>query len=426
MVAMPPPRSPFSLVAYRTAVGLASPLAGPLLRSRAARGKEDPARLGERMGHASAPRPHGPLVWMHAVSVGESLSLLPLIGALKAERPDLAFLVTSGTKASADVLARRLPAGATHQYAPIDTPGAVGRFLAHWRPEVGLFAESELWPNLILGARHAGTRLALVSARMTEKSARAWAARPAAAGAMLRCFEVILPQDAQTERRLLQFGATIGGRLNLKRLGAPLPHDPAELARLTAAVGGRRVIVAASTHPDEEATIARATVALAPALLLVIAPRHPERAKEIVGALAGRRIGVRSQGGGIDPDTEIYLADTLGEMGLFLRLAQLAVVGGGFAAGVGGHNPLEPARLGVGVVSGPGVDNFADIYAEMAAAGGAVIATDRAALSSRLAELWAAPGAMAAMGRAAFAYAESQGAQLDAALTLLRPLLPAA
>ena len=209
---------PFSLRAYRAAAELGSPLARPLLEARARRGKEDPARLGERLGHASAPRPDAPLAWLHAVSVGESVSLLPLVGALAAERPDLALLVTSGTRASAEILARRLPPSALHQYAPVDTPGAVSRFLAHWRPDAGIFVESELWPNLILAAREAGVRLALVSARMTQKSAKGWSSRPAAVRVVLESFELVLAQDAATADRLTQLGARVAGRLNLKRI----------------------------------------------------------------------------------------------------------------------------------------------------------------------------------------------------------------
>lgn len=419
-----PPRAPLSLAAYRAAAGLIAPLAGPLLRARARQGKEDPARLAERLGYAGIARPPGPLVWLHAVSVGESLSLLPLIAALRAERPDLTILITSGTQASAEVLAQRLPIGVLHQYAPVDTPGAVARFLAHWRPGAGLFAESELWPNLILAARRTGVRLALVSARMTEKSAKAWAARPAAAGAMLRSFEVVLPQDAATEARLKALGAAIGGRLNLKRIGDPLPADAAELGRLADAIGERRVLVAASTHPGEEARIARAASGLSSAPLLIIAPRHPERGPEIGAALAGRRVARRAAGEPIGPETEVYVADTLGELGLFLRVSQLAIVGGAFAPGIGGHNPLEPARLGVGAISGPYAHNFADIYAEMAAAGAVRIAPDEAALAEALTQLWREPQRMAKMGAAALAYASDQGAQLDAAMELIRPLLP--
>jgi 3-deoxy-D-manno-octulosonic-acid transferase len=417
---------PISLIAYRAAAGLAAPLAGQLLRARARQGKEDPARLPERLGHASARRPAGPLIWMHAVSVGESVSLLPLIGALAAERPDLALLVTSGTRASAEVLARRLPTGAIHQYGPVDTPGAVSRFLAHWRPAAGIIVESELWPNLILSARRAGVGRAVGSARMTEKSARAWSAQPSAVRAMLKSFDLVLPQDDGTRGRLESFGARINGRLNLKRVGDPLPYDAAELARLKAMIGERPVVVAASTHAGEEALIARATAGLGEDLLTIIVPRHPERGDEIARAMAAWPSARRSTGEPIAPATRVYLADTLGEMGLFLRLADVAIVGNGFPRGGEGHNPLEPARLGVGAISGPEVVNFADIYAEMAAAGAALITQDEAALTETLAALFADRSRIAAMGQAALAFAQVQGDQRGAAMDLIRPLLPAA
>lgn len=425
MTAAATPRRSLSLMAYRAALGLAAPLAGPLLKARAREGKEDPLRLRERLGYASARRPAGPLVWLHGASVGESVSLIPLIGALRAERPDLAFLVTSGTRAAAEILARRLPADVLHQYAPVDTPGAVARFLAHWRPGLGLFAESELWPNLILGARRAGARLALVSARMGEKSARAWSARPAAARSMLASFDLALPQDAATAGRLETLGAHVAGRLNLKRVSAPLTCDPAELERLRAAIGGRPVVLAASTHAPEEALVAAATAGLAPDLLTVIAPRHPERGDELWRDLGGPAAARRSTDDAVTPGVRIYLADTLNELGLFMRLAHLVVMGGGFAAGVGGHNPLEAAQLGVGVVSGPLVANHADVYAEMAEAGAAVLVREEE-LPATLARLTADPAALRAMGAAGLAYAERQGAELKAAVAVLRPLLPAA
>src|ERR1700722_13419729 len=247
--------TPVSLRLYALATGLAEPLAPMLLSRRVKRGRGVPPRRGERLGRASRPRPDGPLVWLHGASVGESVSLLPLIARIGAARPDLTVLVTSGTRTSAELLGKRLPAGAIHQYAPVDAPGAVARFLEHWRPGLGLFVESELWPNLILGARRRGVRLALVSARMTEASARGWARRPNAARAMLAGFETILPQDDASAVRLAGLGGRVTGRLNLKRLGAPLAVDAAQFAALKAAIGDRRVILAASTHPGEEALI---------------------------------------------------------------------------------------------------------------------------------------------------------------------------
>ncbi|RAK61758.1 3-deoxy-D-manno-octulosonic acid transferase [Phenylobacterium hankyongense] len=412
---------------YAAAAGLLEPLAPSLLRRRARRGKEDAARLSERLGRATVARPAGPLAWLHGVSVGESLSLLPLVAALRARRPDLALLVTSGTVTSAEVLARRLPPGVIHQFAPVDGPAAVGRFLDHWRPDVGLQVESELWPNLILGAKARGVRLALLSARMTEDSAVGWARAPASARAVLGAFELVLAQDAATEGRLRRLGASPGPRLNLKLVGDPPPFDEAELGRLRAATGGRRVVLAASTHPGEEPIVAQAFRQAADRGLLVVAPRHPDRGPAVAADLAsaGFRVGRRSLGEAITPQTGAYVVDTLGELGLFLRLADVAVMGGSLVTGIGGHNPLEPARLGVPIVTGPHVFNARDVYDEMFAEAAAIQAADPGALARHLHGLLAQPVVARRIGEAALSYAERQGAALAAALTLIDPLLPA-
>jgi len=418
-------RRPLSLAAYGLVTRLASPLARPLLEARARRGKEDLARLGERLGRPSAPRPPGPLLWLHAVSVGESVSLLPLLNALAARRPEATFLVTSGTRAAAEILAQRLPLGAIHQFAPIDTPGAVSRFLDHWRPDVGLFVESELWPNLILEAKARGVRLALVSARMTQKSARAWSLRPAAARAVLESFDLIFAQDQATAQRLAKLGAQVTGRLNLKRVGAPLFADPTELTRLKAQAAGRPVVVAVSTHPGEEALAAQAVSELPLQALLIIVPRHRERGAEVARVLAQPAPPRRAEGSVIGPKTTVYVADTLGEVGLFLRIADVAIMGGSFFPDIGGHNPLEPARLGKPVVSGPHVHNFADIYAEMAARSAARLVDDGRALVGVLAELLGDPAQRECAGAAALAFAKDQSDQLAAALPLIDALAAA-
>ncbi len=414
---------PLSLALYAAATSLAEPLAPGVLRRRADRGKEDPARIGERLGRAAVARPPGPLVWLHGVSVGESLSLLPLAEALA--RPGLTLLLTSGTRTSAELLAKRLPPGAIHQYAPIDAPGAVRRFLDHWRPDVGIQVESELWPNLILGAKARGAKLALVSARMTQASADGWARAPGAARALLSAFDLVLPQDAETEVRLHGLGASTGPRLNLKNLGSPLPADPAELQRLKAAIGDRQVVLAASTHPGEEEIFARA--AACSGALLIVAPRHPDRGEAVAALL--RRMGLsvarRAAGEPLTADTSAYVADTLGEMGLLFRACDVAVMGGSFVPGVGGHNPLEPARLGVPILTGPDVFNAAATYDEMFERVAAIRCTDEAALARDLRGLLSEPLIAPRIGRAALGYAERQGAALGEALALLKPLLPA-
>ncbi|MDB5444817.1 MAG: kdtA, partial [Phenylobacterium sp.] len=409
---------PLPLALYGAATRLLEPLAPQLLAARARDGKEEPGRLAERLGRANRPRPEGRLVWAHGVSVGESVSLLPLVAALRRRRPELAILVTSGTRASAEVMAKRLPKDVIHQFAPVDAPGAVGRFLDHWRPDAGLFAESELWPNLILAARARGVRLGLVSARITAKSAAGWARAPASARALLSAFELILPQDAASAERLTALGARPGPRLNLKRAGEAPPCDAAELARMAAAFGARKAVLAASTHPGEELLIAEAwrrACAAPGSPLLVVAPRHPQRGDEIAALLSadGSELARRSRGEPVLRSTRIYLADTLGELGLFLRLARVVVMGGSFVDGVGGHNPLEAARLACAILTGPQVANAQEIYAEMTACGAAVQVADASALERELRRLTADPAAARSLGGAALAYAERQAAALD-------------
>lgn len=416
---------PFPLALYAALTGLAEPLAPALLRRRAARGKEDPLRVSERLGRASAPRPEGEVVWLHGVSVGESLSLLPLVSAFT--RPGRTILVTSGTRTSAELLAKRLPTGVIHQYAPVDTPRAVKGFLDHWRPRAGFLVESELWPNLILAAKARGVKLALVSARMTEGSAQGWARAPGAARALLAAFDLILPQDSETEVRLNALGGVTGPRLNLKLVGEPLPFDADELVRLKAAIGGRKTVLAASTHPGEEEIIARAHIAAQTGALLIVAPRHPERGAAVAGLLAaeGLKVARRSASEPLAADTEAYVADTLGEMGLFFRAADVAVMGGGFAPGIGGHNPLEPARLAVPILTGPHAFNAAAIYAEMFERMAAIQTDAPRDLTRDLRGLLTEPLIAARMGEAALAYADRQGAALDEAMALLEPLAAA-
>jgi 3-deoxy-D-manno-octulosonic-acid transferase len=416
-------RRPFPLALYGAATALLEPFAPALLRARARRGKEDAARLTERLGRAGAARPAGPLAWLHGVSVGEATSLLPLVAALRERRPQLGILVTSGTATAAELMARRLPDGVIHQFAPIDTPGAVRRFLDNWRPDLAVFVESELWPNLILAARARGTRLALVSARMTDDSAEGWSRLPRSAAALCAAFDLILPQDAGTEARLARLGAVTGPRLNLKLAGEPLPFDAAELARLRAATGGRKVVLAASTHPGEETLIARAFAAAVPdpaEALLIVVPRHPARGSELAKALAATR-----RGGGEAPTGAIHVADTLGELGLFFRLADVVVMGGSFVPGVGGHNPMEPARIGRPILTGPHAFNAADAYGALFAEACAIEAKDAPALTRHLRGLLDNPALARRMGAAALAHANREGAALATALALLEPLLPA-
>ena len=359
---------PLALRLYALVTGTLAPLIPGLLRARARRGKEDTARLNERLGHASLARPAGPLVWLHAVSVGECLSLLALIERFDAERPDLAILVTTGTRAAAEVLASRLPSGALHQYAPVDTPGAVARFLDHWRPGLAVFVESELWPNLILRAKARGVRLALVSAGMSTKSFAGWRRVWAAARVVLRAFDLVLARNEGAARRLRVLGARVDGLADLKFGAAALPIDDQDMAAFRDALGRRPVILAASTHEGEDAMVLDGFASVTPGALLVIVPRHPKRGGDIAAlAMArGLRVGRRSQGDG-PAEIDVCVADTLGELGLWYALARIAVIGGSLIPRVGGHNPLEAARLDCPFVAGPHVEKW-PVYEDLLAA----------------------------------------------------------
>ncbi len=417
---------------YRLLTRLLQPLAPRVLEGRARRGKEDRARLGERLGRAGVARPDGPLVWMHAISVGESLSLLPVIALLRERRPDLGVLVTTGTLTSARMMAQRLPDGLIHQYAPVDTPGAVSGFLDHWRPSLALFVESELWPNLILEAQARGVPLMLASARITEHSAEGWKKRPAAARTLLDAFACILPQDEASAGRIADLGGRTDGRVNLKLVGAPLPFDRKEFDRLSGAIGDRPVVVLASTHEGEESALVQRLQALDPLPFLIVVPRHPERSGTIEADMAalGLTVAVRSRGEMPGPDTRVYLADTLNEMGLFLRLAEVVVLGGAFGpligqGPVGGHNPLEPARLARPTLTGPDMSNWS-IAGAMVEAGGLEMLADLSQLAPRVAALLSDPDQARQIGRQAEQAAASADGGLEVLWQAMAPLLPAA
>jgi 3-deoxy-D-manno-octulosonic-acid transferase len=420
---------PLSLALYRAATTALEPFAPLLLNRRAKAGKEDRARLHERLGRPKTVRPEGRLVWLHGASVGESLSILPLVERLRAERPDVAVLVTSGTVTSAELLARRLPGGAIHQFLPVDTPGGARRFLGHWRPDLAVFVESELWPNLLLTAKARGVKLALVSAKLSDKSYAGWQARPFAAHELFSGFDLILAQDGRAAERLSSLGGTVAGEADLKFGSAPLPVDEAALTSLRVRLSGRPVLLAASTHPGEDEIVLAAWRAL-PANNdygrphLVIVPRHPERGPAVADmALAtGATVCLRSQ----EPDdsAEVIVADTLGELGLWYRLADLAVVAGSLVPGVGGHNPLEPARLDCPMVSGPHVENWLTAYADLRDAGGVAFA-DASVLGERLADLLASSEVLRLQATRAQAFVAVRDAEARAGLDRILALLDA-
>jgi 3-deoxy-D-manno-octulosonic-acid transferase len=414
------------LLLYRFATTALSPLARPLLLWRAHGGKEDEARLHERMGFPSASRPEGSLVWLHGASVGEGLSLLPLVDRLLSR--GFAALVTTGTTSSAQLLSERLPPGAFHQYAPLDARPFVERFLDHWRPDVALFAESEIWPNMVLALKARGIPFALVNARISDASLSRWRALPGVASQVFSKIDLCFAQDAANAARFLGLGvkaATVAG--NLKFDSQPLPADPIALAELRGGLGARPVFAAISTHRGEEAIAFETHFEIAgafPDLLTIIAPRHPERAEEIISLAAerGLKVARRSQGERPLKETSVYLFDTLGELGLAFPLAGVVFMGRSFSPG-GGHNPIEPARFGCALLHGPNVADFSEIYEALDAAGGALVAADSRDLARSAKRLFAEPRRLRDMGRRAREVVDRLGGASQRIVTALEPLL---
>ncbi len=394
------------LAGYRALTRMGGPLVRLWLRRRSRQGKEDPARAPERWGHAGRPRPEGRLWWIHGASVGESLAALPLITALLEAHADLHLLVTTGTVTSAQLMAERLPPQAFHQYVPVDQPAAVRRFLDHWRPDGALWLESELWPNLLRTLKQRGVPVILVNGRLSARSAQRWQAFPRTRAALLDTFAACLAQTGDDGARLAALGApavTVTG--NLKDAAPPPPADPQVLATLTAAVGTRPCWLALSTHADEEHQIARVHQRVAtrfPDLLTLILPRHPQRGADLARALTadtGRTVPRRSETPLPTAETALFLVDTLGEVGLFARLAPIVFVGKTLAVG-GGQNPLEPARLHCALLWGPAMDNFPEAAPRLRAAGAAEEVADAEALAQRLAALLQDPARVATMATA--------------------------
>lgn len=412
---MPAGRSKPTLLvrAYALASCVLAPLAIRSVRRKLALHGVDGVRINERIGHATATRPHGDLLWFHAASVGESVSSLRMIQHLGTERPALHFLITSGTATSAKILAQRMPPRCRHQFAPLDSPGVVARFLDHWRPTVGVFVESELWPNMLRGAARRGIPLALLNARISDRSARGWARVGSTARYLLGHFTLVHCQDARTAAHLRSLGFDHAAQgCNLKAMAGPVPYDASALGPLQAQIGTRPVWCMASTHPGEEEialTAHRALLARHSDALLILVPRHPERANGIAGliAQAGLYCTRRSAGDGIDAGANVYLADTLGEMGLWYALAPIVCMGGSFVP-VGGHNPYEAAHGGAAVLHGPLYANFAAGYAQMDAAGAAQQVADAAGLATAVLDLSGAPSDLARRQRSAAEFAAAQ------------------
>jgi 3-deoxy-D-manno-octulosonic-acid transferase len=417
---------PLTLRAYRWATTAATPLAPLLFSHRLRRGKEHPARLAERRGETGMARPPGPLIWVHGASVGEINAVLPLIERMCAQ--NFAVLVTSGTVTSAGVADQRLPEGGIHQFVPFDAPRFVTRFLDHWQPNLALFVESDLWPNLILSCSERDIPLMLVNGRVSERSFKRWRSVPATIAALLKRFDLCMMQSTAAAERYSELGCPRVMTTGNLKLDVPAPPaDAAGLRAIKSAIAGRPVIAAASTHPGEEGAFIDAHRRLRhsfPALLTILVPRHPERGQGVVelASASGLQASTRSRGQLPDAATEIYVADTLGELGLVYRVAPIVFMGGSLASH-GGQNPIEAVKLGAAVLHGPHVWNFAEIYAALDAAHAAEEINDSGKLAVRMGAWLKDPASREAAAAAGLQTVNALGGALERTLGALEPYL---
>ena len=419
---------PYLLIAYKWLTWLAWPFINLLVRWRIKQGREDPMRIAERYGRAHKARPNGQLIWIHAASVGETLSVLPLIGKLLETDSQRHILLTSGTVTSADIIAKRKMARLIHQYVPIDYPLFVRRFIRHWSPSIAIFVESEFWPNLLDRAYHKNIPLILINARLSPNAYIKWKKAPTTIRTLLGRFSLILASDQLTTDRLTDLGAKHIKTLdNLKLDAPPLPFDATALETLQTQIGTRPVWLAASTHVGEDILAAQthqALVANHQALLTIIIPRHPIRGDMIKAELEtlGLNVAQRSKEEPIQAQTDIYLADTIGEMGLFYRLGQVAFIGGSLVPH-GGQNPMEAAQLGMVLIHGPHISNFTSIFARLAEAQAVVAIADGLELTATVNRLLFDKDERQAMLLRAQAFAEANSGTCETYYKILQPLL---
>ena len=419
-------RLPWTLRAYRGLASVATPIAPMVLANRLKRGKEHPQRLAERRGESKLVRPPGPLIWAHGASVGVMLAVIPLVEGLR-ER-NFNVLVTSGTVTSARLAEERLPQGAIHQFVPLDAPSFTERFLAHWRPNLALFAESDLWPNLIMATSQKGIPLILVNGRLSERSFTRWRYLPSTIGALLSRFDLCLAQSDNDAERFSELGAprlSVTGNLKLD-VPAP-PVDAGKLALMRQTLRDRPIVAAASTHAGEEAVIIDAHRRLRqsfPGLLTIIAPRHPERGAGVleIATAAGLNAVARSRGHMPERGTDVYVADTIGELGLIYRLAPIVFMGGSLVRH-GGQNPIEAAKLGAAILHGPHVWNFSEIYSALDDAHGAEEVLDVNRLAVRIGAWLTDPSVRKQVADAGLATVENLGGALRRTLAAIEPYL---
>lgn len=419
------------LYIYQWLMTRSAGLLNQILKKRVKRGKEDSTRLDERRGISARVRPAGRLIWLHAASVGESQSALILINALLRHDPKLNILVTTVTQTSAGMMRDNLPKNAFHQFVPLDHPEWIARFLDHWKPDGALWIESELWPCTLAAIKARGIPAALINARLSDRSFRRWSWLGQSMHRILSCFDLILAQTHQDAERFRSFGhdAVIYSG-NLKHSAAPLPHDEEALKLIAAKTHNRPICVYASTHKGEEAMVMRLHQIIAnahPEFLSIIIPRHPNRG-EGIEALAqdmGLNAMRRAAGHALPTsETQIYIADTMGELGLFYRLSPIVYIGRSLSDdGGGGHNPIEAAQLNCAIIHGAYTQNLQEIYDDMADQDAAICVGDETALLDKLRMLLENPKNAIEYAEIALDFSNTQSHVIDNVLEYLHPIL---
>ncbi len=416
-----------------------SQVSGPIwryfIRKRLKKGKEVPDRVAEKFGEYPVERPEGPVIWFHALSVGESLALVPLIERALSDDPALSIVLTTSTATSVAALDRaRLPERAIHILLPVDTAQAVGRFLDHWRPEVAVFAELDFWPRLMHDTHARGIPMILVNSRMSDKSVRTRGRLGGMMRDILGMFDALLIQDEVSAASFRALGAP-ADRVRvvgpLKSAARPLPADEGLLAEMQSAIGDRSVWLAAATERSEHPAVVAATVRLAersPELLTIVAPRYVEDGGPLADLFRaeGLSVAMRSAGDAVEGGTQVYIADTIGEMGIWYRVSPVSFIGHSLppeGVPLGGKNPFEAAALGSAIVHGPALDDFVGTYESLAAVGAARVVADAGELALEVERLMAADARAPMIAAARQVIAEGQGV-LDATWQVIREARP--
>ncbi|MEO0543661.1 MAG: lipid IV(A) 3-deoxy-D-manno-octulosonic acid transferase [Pseudomonadota bacterium] len=417
-----------AMQAYRWAGVAAYPLVGTYMRVRASQGKEEASRRGERFGRASMPRVNGPLVWVHAASLGETSAVIALIRRLKAA--NVGVVLTTGTVTSAAMAKERLGDLIIHQYVPLDLKPAVSRFLDYWRPDLAVFAESEIWPMTILELAARRIPQVLINGRMSDRSFARWHKHIQIAESLFENFSVVAAQSQVDAERFSALGARPVVTTGNLKVDVPVPPvEPQVAEQIASCIRGRPIWAAISTHEGEETIAARVHKALKskwPNLLTVVVPRHPDRSAELYKTFDanGLKVALRSQNGFPTPDTDIFLGDTIGEMGLYLRMAPIAFVGRSLAdKAKGGQNPLEPAVLDTAILTGPNISNFEDPYGRLIENSGARIVNDERELAKLVHMLLSKPQARKAIAQSAMRVVADMEGAFERTWHALRPYI---